>query len=299
MAKIQILLSFLTSIIFMSSCMRETSIDLESLKDEPKIVVYGFLTPADSIQIMVTKTIASTDKPVYIEDVLVANAWVEITDMNSQQKVQLSPNSINPLIYGCSQNEMNIEEGGRYQLSIRSSGLPSILAETTVPANRFVWEKTKITETSGNDEQSATFQFRGSWQKQNSTYGAFVSSIAKYTKRTSNDSVYTGTANTYENNFNEVGNYFQFESTPYTIRNQQQPYGWDLKRSFLLITADTHLTQYMMNYLLIKDVDSSISDGSFIGLFQGILPEYSNVENGFGVFGSYLKDEFIAYELQP
>jgi hypothetical protein len=86
------ILSFILCI-SLSSCIEKTEIEIPSLNDDSKLVIYGALTPGSDVQIFVAKTFPSlTDTIVSDEDIFLFEADVRIYNKiwNDTLRLQLN-----------------------------------------------------------------------------------------------------------------------------------------------------------------------------------------------------------------
>ncbi|MFP4096462.1 MAG: hypothetical protein ACLFUB_18415, partial [Cyclobacteriaceae bacterium] len=59
---------------------------------------------------------------------------------------------------------------------------------------------------------------------------------------------------------------------------------------FSIVTLNQDLADYYQAYEVNHANKESLDFGLFLRLFKGVLPEYTNINGGLGVFGAYLSD---------
>lgn len=170
-------------------------------------------------------------------------------------------------IYADAGNEMRIEKGKTYYLRIE---LPdkTLHAQTTVPVDGAVITEASCTAgiEASNGTKSGHLDVKLSLP-QNKEYGLYLSAFSELIG-------YSGVLST--------GSYQNYEFL----------YPVDVSSFTLnLITMDP----YYKKFLLSETVNSGQSfDSDFITIitstFGGVLPSYSNIENGVGLFGSFITD---------
>ncbi len=281
--------------------------ELLSLQKEPKLVVYGILNPsADSIEIMVARTYPLNASNVIGPDDIYVDAEVFIVRSESTDTVQLEQLSVNGTGYGCELSELSINPGEKYCLLVKAEGFNSVIASTTVPEIAVEWNETKLIESKVDMDGYFIdgFSFYGTWQKSNTENDQVVSFHIKDSRDNDNGNIET---RTYTSgiylNFSETDHSFIFESPPFHIYKPDEflpedSYRWYMEEiNAVLITTDIHLYNYISYYLLTEDINNVMDGGSFLDLFRGIMPEFSNVEGGLGIFGSCMTDTAIIYRL--
>ncbi|OIN57252.1 hypothetical protein [Arsenicibacter rosenii] len=62
-----------------------------------------------------------------------------------------------------------------------------------------------------------------------------------------------------------------------------------LRQTFYLLTMDRNSFRF---YAIGNNMYEAVRRGGtndFFGAYQGVMPEFTNIENGYGVFGAYLR----------
>jgi len=289
--------------LFLQSCIKETDVELTTLLQEPKLVVYGVLDPSsDSVKVMVTKTFpVNTDQGIDISDLLV-DATVFLMNGEKTNTAEMILINEDEHVYGCNQLELDIIPGETYYLSVNAEGFEEVTAETTIPEVAAEWKETRLIESKVDMDGYYIdgYSFYGTWQQNICDNRQFVSEyslVGRYNE--SNNYIERSDSKLYID-FKENNSDYIFESWPFHIYKQEEtePGSWfQVKRSMTLISADQHLYDYISYHLLIESINDVMDGGSFLDLFRGITPEFSNIEGGLGVFGSYLTDTAIIYKL--
>lgn len=289
------------------SCIKKDIVEMRSLKQEPKLVVYGILNPlADSIKLMITSSYPlNTDNNISLDDIYV-DAQVFIIDTDGQDTAELRQLKTNSNIYGIAQSEFDIQSDKEYKTRIESAGFETAVATTKIPGKVINWTNCTLIQSLVDDldDYKEGHKIIGTWQKSGIENDQAVSIQIKDRRDNINENIErrTYTSGIYID-FSETDHAFIFESPSFFIYepediDPQDSYRWYVEDiNAILITTDTHLYNYLSYYLLIEDINNVLDGGSFLDLFRGITPEFSNVEGGLGVFGSCRTDTAIVYKL--
>ncbi|MCF8222209.1 MAG: DUF4249 domain-containing protein [Bacteroidales bacterium] len=280
---------------------------MRSLNQEPKLVVYGILNPSsNSIKVMVTRTYPlNTESNIGLDDIYV-DARVFIVDSESQDTVELQQLEANSTIYEIKQSEFDILPGSEYMLRIESEGFETVYASTKIPIEVINWTECELIESMVDDleDYAQGFEIIGTWPKSDIENNQIVVFHLKESRDNGNGNIETRsyTKGIYVD-FRETDHSFIFESPPFHIYKPDEfepedSYRWYVEEiNAVLITTDIHLYNYISYYLLTENINNVMDGGSFLDLFRGIMPEFSNVEGGLGVFGSCMTDTAIIYRL--
>ena len=284
-----ILFQCVAIMLFFNSCYRETVLDIESLNKQPKLVLHGVLTPGDSIKVVLTRTF-SVKETIRVDDGVIENANVSIVDVKTGKTAQLKVVGSKKMVYGQSQDSIQILPGHTYKIEANAKGYDGITAETTIPDERTCWSEKYITNSNinyGNTEREY-YKFVGEWKSLTGDDYYIVSENSKYNRYDGKTDI-----NSYHYiNYQKSGEKYKIEIEPFTLSSSI----FQESNTVLLMTTDENLYQYKKNYDIMDaraDEDDYTSFDSFIDGFRGILPEHSNVNGGIGVLGSYLKDTAV------
>lgn len=250
---------------FTVSCVRQDIIDIDVKNKQAKLVILAYLTPSDSVRVYIGKSIPFGKSD---EDSDVFDATVILTN-TKDEAVQLTLSEPSIPIYVCSQKDFPILEGHTYKIKVSVPNLKTATAVTTVPIQKAIWTSARISQT--NDGISA---FSGAWDAlPNETdidYGVFV-----YRSAEPIDFLF--------------GNASIIPKTGgYTVEREIYV-GRGLKA--VLLTRTKILGQFSKMGELTREMEMYYSNAGFYDIisgFKGIIPQFSNIENGLGVFGSYL-----------
>jgi len=276
-------------ILIFTACVREEIISNEALSIyEEKPVVYCFLTEGDSISVWIAHTLIVYDKLVQPKDTYVFDAKVFIKN-EENEKIELFLNdSIFP-IYSCSQQNFKIKRGKKYLLEVFLNNL-SLTAETKVPEIKDVFDTILKGDTIFIQNYNTVEYYISTtikWSNDSKLENILFVEDSIYCKDCSPPEKYLNFeyVNFWYNRVNENNN-----SLPYEIvYNEYFDYLNDYKY-FHLYTLNSDITSFTSSYELFENVNDNISGNHFLELFRGVIPEYSNIEGGYGVFGAYLSD---------
>lgn len=264
-------------IILNASCVREDIIPLESGSDRQKLVVFGFLTPGNSVLIRVGKTQPFGSAEYKASDFHVNDAAVSIRNDDGLER-QLEPVATQPGLFKLSQTGFPIRPGQTFHLQVRAPSFETVSATTTVPAEKAVWRSVSVNGLFDESYGGLTYELNGSWASVNDSargvsYGvAFIYSYdeAKILQ--------------YENEgIRPTNDGYVVKRDIYFYNNS----GTDVA----LITRDKHYGEFSRVSELTNEVLNYFENAEFADIisgFKGVIPQGSNVQNGLGVFGSYL-----------
>lgn len=245
---------------------------------QPKIVVNCIITPSDSIFASVHKLLNVYDKsasfPNYNDGI--NNASVILENTTTSKKITLSFLSENGL-YGNSQNNFKISPGANYRLTVLAPNYPTVIATCKVPEKAAVFDRFSYSEPYNAGTSINRRRVEGRWQGIVSSdslyYGVNLVSQLQY-----NSEINSFSITEFSNNITKSSNIYFYQST---ATNNQFP------KIYTLLTAEKNLYFYYVSSERIENITKS-GTGDFFGAFQGIIPEYTNIKNGYGVFGAFL-----------
>lgn len=254
-----LILSVLTFLV-LSGCIR--------LKEEPVPwslqplpVVYSILTPDSTVKVFLASTYTGKMDETYLD----AKAF--IIEENGRETELFRQDSV----FTDTLHAVKVEKGKTYKLQINLDNGTTIKAETTVPRNAASFSEYSFTpvDTINNSQLSAYFRCKWTVPPLNS----FTDDYRIYTSwQWDVDAVKTS-------------------PTDYSVAVSRliypaQPGDYTIS----LFTTDVWLSRLLMNKY---HQENSIVQGTDItsvlaAEFKGVLPDFSNIENGVGIFGSYL-----------
>jgi|GEM_PF-2835968 len=259
------------------SCVREDIIPLKSGSDQQKLVVFGFLTPGNSVLIRVGKTQPFGSAEYKAADFHVADAAVTIRNNEGLER-QLEPVATQPGLFKLSQTGFPIRPGQTYHLKVRAPSLETVTAITTVPAEKAVWRSVSVNGFFDESYGGLTYELNGSWASVNE--GA--------------SGVSYGVALIYSYDEAKILQYENEGIRPtndgYVVKRDIYFYN-NLVTDVALITRDKHYGEFSRVSELTNEVLNYFDNAEFADIisgFKGVIPQGSNVQNGLGVFGSYL-----------
>ncbi len=260
-------------------CEKDADIDLP--KTAPKLVVYSYISPTDTlIEVQITKSVPFFGNVDYnAENKRVTDATVEISG-NGQAAIL--PYDANKQLYIISNGvNITIVAGKTYQLKISAPGGFSCSASTTVPAQSPQQISVKIDSTVRNRDgyNEMEYKITSIWKD--------IVGIANYY----NNNVHISNSNGGGGGFSACSAIFSDENKDGTIINQScvfstyidpfNPSGGGIKGSLLLLTTDYSYYKYHESLSRYED------DNPFAQPVQ----VFTNIEGGLGCFGSFLRDE--------
>jgi len=267
------------------SCIREEIIDDETLLAlyKEKLVVYCLLTPGDSIYAYIARTAPFSkiaDKP---EDYYVFNALVELSDNNNFTTLILKSDTF-PL-YVASQDNFKVIPSTQYHLNVSTPGGLNAHASTITPLTFSKLNQENVSQYTIYDIEFEEYQLIVevllNWETivdYNYGYYLFSSSSNSINHGLAILDYYYSAGNM---NFCRYGYNMSF-------RNNEV-----IHDTLYLATTDESLANFIRSQEIFEQIKNVLDGGSFLNLFRGIIPETSNIEEGVGIFGSYLSDTVI------
>lgn len=260
MVRLKLIIGIVSALSAMFSCGRITDEEtLWQFKSLP--VVFSVISPSQTIKVSISKTIVKNEKidTVYYPDVKVFvcgedKNWVELTRQSYEEA-----------LYSDANNEIDVQEGETYYLRL---DLPdkTATAQTTVPI-----QKGSITNAEyivDNDPTEDYPYYRGRLN-------------VKLELPENEPCILMALSDYMETN----GTFLQQENITGLMHIPDSVSSFDLK----LIAFDSYLAKYWASQEIISQNNFSEGDISiFTGTFNGLLPPYSNVINGVGLFGCYV-----------
>ena len=255
-----------------TACVSEDIVDISS-KHQPKIFVLGFLSPDNDVEIYLGRTIPFGTIQENPENYKVFDAEVRIQEEGGETYLLKETGDGTPL-YRCSKSEFPISAGKTYTLEVNHNDLPTVQANTTVPSAKAHWQNLEI-----SPSEMYYYMVSGNWEKLPHTdlkqYGVLIENLDPYRLN----------KGTSEGIF-PTGNLISLKREIFLANGER-----GLRAT--LLTKDVHYGAYSNIADLTWNVMEDFSSAGFaeiISGFKGVIPQHSNVENGVGVFGSYLKD---------
>lgn len=270
---------FIIAVYLLIGCANEQVIeDITFPTAQTQVAVYCFLTPADSIFASV-KTLQTIDRQTKDSTASVLNARITLENRRTSQQVILRYLGHDGL-YGCSQKELAVLAGDPYRLSVSPTSQSTTQAECTVPAQSAAIQTVAYGEPY-DDGLTKRRRITFFWHDVSPTPTRYnYALIYQFAfQQPQSNSVTSGT------NFIINEGITQSDSSVYysgTIIDSP------LSQSYHLLTMDSNLFRFFTMADKMKNIVRRDGSNDFFGAYQGIIPEFTNIENGYGVFGAYL-----------
>ena len=301
---------------FYRACAREEVLDdIQSDYFDPQLVIHSLITPGDSVLVNVGRSGPLGDS---LQATRVTDASITISDGQGQAvRLPLVREDYYTTVYGVSQQDFSIQAGATYTLSVTHSELSAVEASCTVPETATPLEAVKyVGKSRVPDDSRFTYDVQVSWYDSgpylhrvyilddytttNPENGSILEQGTYYYGHDSFHGIeQTDSLFTYFYNF-FYSTIFYPDTLPsgYISANRALEAPIVHKLTTYLITPDEHMARYQASQEMFAQNESELNSGSFIGLYRGIIPEYSNVQGGLGVFGAYLRSEPVYLSLE-
>jgi len=268
------LIILLTSLIIFS-CYREEDIKPPVCNVCTKPVVLCFIGPGDSIYAFATNTTGFGEA---IDKVKVFEGKISIYDTTGRG-IDLVRYADKPNFFTAPQSKFSIKPGIKYRIEVVMGTDDRSIAYTTVPAIADTIKSAEIIGTQ-EDEDGLRYLTKITWENLGRTNNLLgYKEYFSQTERPYN-TIY------YGEGFNVFGgNKIEFTSLLF----------WRYKTMYSLYTIDEAFDKYLKSYVLFYNLGVSLDANSVVEMFNGIIPQYSNFDNCYGVFGSYLTDTITVF----
>ena len=243
------------------------------LKLQSLPVVFSVISPLNPVQVSLSKTIVPNGSN---DTIYYPSARVYVCG-DDKVWTELSRESLEVAVYKDVNNKIKVTEGKTYFLRVDIAGT-TVSAQTTVPIQK---GKIVAAEFIADSEQSPDFdRYLGTLTVKlelNKTDPYVLTAYADYIG-------------------SDYSTFLQQSSITDRISIPDSVSAFNLH----LITFDPYLAKYWAAKAIASQQDFSEGDLSvFIGTFNGLLPPYSNIVNGVGLFGSYAADTKNVKVAQP
>ncbi len=267
----------LLSSLLLLSCSKQLKIEgFVFPATESKMILNGILTPSDSIFVSLHKLRTVGDKTINDKNDGIGNAMVTLENTTTKERIVLKYLSKNGL-YGQSQQIFKITPNQSYQILASAPTFKTVSASCKVPQSAAVFGKFAYSEPY-NDGFFLRRRVEGQWldvsQSDSLYYGVNTSSQIGRTPA----EITSFSTTLFSEDITKAGKMYFYNTT--ATDNE-------FLVNYTLLTTEKNLYRY---YVMAEKIDKIAKSGSgdFFGAFQGIIPEFTNVENGYGVFGAYL-----------
>lgn len=276
MKKYTIYLIISSILLVMSACEKEAE-DIELPQVDPKLVVYGYLSPADSlIEIEITKSV-----PVFGN--VSGNIFDPVTDatvqISSEGKTVILPySSVSQSYVILNTASFSIQEGKSYSLDVKAPGNFNVTSKTTVPTTRSSQIRIDIDSTIRNSDGFSEKAYRivTRWNDIPNETNFYEASVGTFFNDSRNDDNLFNICSLYESDKDQDGQELSLSCTYTSFVDPNFP-GSSLDGRVTLNNVDLAYYRYhesLSNY----EGDNPFSEPARI---------YSNIEGGLGCFGSY------------
>jgi hypothetical protein len=258
------------------SCVRENLIDtIDFPKTEKKIVVIGAISMGDSIQVRVSKSSGIGELYNDTENA-VNNANVRLINLTTNESVELTRWKRNSL-YSVSQKNFKIKMAEKYQLVINVPNYPTIYSVCQMPTKAAYFESILI-HTTKNSKGYNWYPFF-TWK--DITLDRESTGYAIIFKAINGNPVLSGMIRSIQER-DRVNGICTYGDSFFTNRDENS--GEIYWQTFGLVTYN----DVMKKFFQIRDLSEDINHYSILSDFKGIIPEYTNIQNGLGFFGGYV-----------
>lgn len=292
-----------------TQCMREEVIeDFTEVRESPA-AVYCVLTPGEYIQVLLFRSVPFFDSTAYLsEDLVIYDADIRIfNDQGDTLHLQNPAPEDSFPYYRASQNNFPIEAGGTYHLLVDiDGGRERLSSSTTVPEQAVQWDNFEVynvrtsrypTYPNGYNEPvyviDTLVDARGGWSNQGPETRLILQTFSKTRRIDLQDDPFSYLSSRYYNYYDpdyvrstDCCKYFQAEGV---LTHSGNSDNID-KIDFAIITLNPELEAYLRVYDLYEEDRTNIGFGLFLRLFNGVYPEYTNIEGGLGLFAAHLSD---------
>ena len=282
----QIVHILIIMMILFLSCEKDADIKLP--EEDPKLSVYGFISPEDTItSVVVKKTKPFYDKKNNDKIEYITNAQVKITNEGTEY---ILPFSTQTNSYYLDSNEIKIIPGEEYFIEISAQDLPVAISSTVIPVNiNKTLEFIDIRRTSNTDEIYFNVKWTDNSEEKNyyrlTGYADYETDSLNY----SDNEYYGG-----EGGLDDY-NIFLYDDADWNGQTKTSDalncyvhYTEEttiIPVHLMLLNIDYHYYQY---HKTVRDFDFHSGDP-----FSEPVIVYSNIQNGAGVFASYRKYKII------
>ncbi|MDF7818498.1 DUF4249 domain-containing protein [Runella sp. MFBS21] len=261
---------------FLLSCQSPILVDTIDLPDaSPQVMVYSMITPADSIEVHL-KWANPIQAQIPLTQTGIANARVV---MYHGQDSLVVPPLKQAGRYRVSQTTFKIRAGEEYRLVVKVQGQPTIRATCRVPSKAAVFSKISVKQITYEGEWQVTKE----WQdvaNSNEIIGYAVAETVVPIE------VPIARSQLYDPRSIKHTNSLYFDDT-IIFSHREYKYTSVTPWRFTLIILDKNAHEFLRMSWIMKDAQSYGED-DYLFAFRGLIPPFTNIENGLGVFGAYL-----------
>ncbi len=283
--------AILAGLFVLSACI-ELVTDIDFPDQDPKVVVHSFISPADTVAMVLLTWSKPISKPDNERIHFIEDATVQINDRDGNPaQLQYDPER---KLYSVSTNEFQIRADQQYELQVDVPGHPPIHASAYVPlANHsLTFESLDTLPGAGSDRVVLEYSFTDEPGERENFYapGAYrqveVYDWENDTTRLHQIWMYATYGDYYISNKGNEGNTFLMRAETYIYNDSFGPDGGQDVHgqiSILLLTTDEHYYRYH------RALENYYPDD----FFSEPVHVYSNIDGGLGVFAGYNRSELV------
>jgi len=261
-----IIISFIIMLICLVSCEESTVLEYKTIYGDDKIVVHGFISQQDGVNVIVKKTVPPDG---VTNNDIIENANVELFENNHKlfslirkdDYLYHAPDTFMPKI------------GASYHLEISSAGMPKAITSAQVIFAPTPLDSVKLFV----EDQTYYSNIVAYFNHYPNSENAYYLNIIHY---------HNGSIDSADLYWNSI-NLFSFAGLIENLKNGPNAIEHSVNKMYefdsilvKFITLSPDLKKFLKTY---KDYDSSREDP----YYETVYPVYSNVTNGYGIFASY------------
>ena len=262
------------SLLAFNSCTRQTLIDDFSFPAvDSKAAVYCLLSPDDSILVAV-KAVQAINSQSKNGTQGILDAHIILKNTTTGQQTTMLYTGKDGL-YGCSQRDLPVLPGNIYYLEVSVNHMTPMKATCRMPS-----KAATIDTIAYGESYPDTY---GKRRRVTLTWHDISTSTESYNYFITRQYVSQGNTITHSD----------FDNSLITQANNRLYYSHDIfdtntPHTYYLFTTDQHLYTFFTIAQRMRQVLGGNPD-DFFGGYHGITPTYTNIENGYGIFGGYMK----------
>lgn len=271
MNKIKSIVSFILALSAFVSCGRVTEENaLWQLQSHP--VVFSIISPTKTVQLSLSQTVQQNTKN---DSIIYPGAKVFVCG-EDKNWIELSRKSSKDALYSDVNNEIDVIEGKTYYLRVVLSDFTAT-SQTTIPSHNCIITNANFTIDSDSKNISSSFM------------GTLDTNI----KLSENAQCILMAMSYY---IDDKSTFLQREFITDRFSIPDSINSFDLK----LISMDPYFAKYWISKnISIMQMHHEGDLSIFLGSYNGLLPPYSNIVNGVGLFGSYVTNSKTVNISQP
>ncbi len=275
-------LYFFLILFFITSCYREFNITPPACTNCTKPVVLCFISPGNPIRAYATVTAQFAGSQPYSS--IIFDGQIILAD-SIGNSIELTKSNENQRLFHYQGNNFEIKQGWLYTLTVVSNNGIISTAHTRVPKIADSLISFSIIGFREDEYGYKLYSTKIKWNK-NTNY----KNIIGYSESISEDEIPNSMYLDY---------YFYSPISENNIAEHFYTEYWRYKTIVTLFTINEPFSSYLSGYLLYNEFTMLDKFDDFYGVFNGILPEYTNFDNSLGVFGAYVTDTISVVNHYP